>query len=240
MKLINSLCIALLCSMPFSSSIYAEEVPVVEDPAVTEESVTTEEPVTEQESIDETAIGSITITLTDTSTHSPKSNVMFQISKVADYKDGKYILTDSYKDAKVNLPPKSASELESTALTLSKIKDTSGTSLTITTNESGYCDSVNLKVGYYLIQAINTSQYSDVIAPFLVSIPEFSESGTIEYNVNITPKHSPKEEQKKKDSTSGKSSPPTAADLNYQHYFIAGALCGVAAIVMQGLSKRKE
>lgn len=238
MKLINSLCIAILCGMPLCSSIYAEEVPVVEEPATTD--TVTEEPVTEQEPVDETAVGTISITLTDTSTHTPKSNVIFQISKVADYKEGDYILTDTYKEAKIKLPPKTASELESDALTLAKIKDTSGTSFTITTDESGYCISSNLEMGYYLVQAINTAQYNDVITPFLVRIPEFTESGTIEYNVNVTPKHSPKEDKNKKNNSSSKSSPPTAAALNYKHYFGAGAFFGIAAIFMQGLSKRKE
>lgn len=145
-----------------------------------------------QTQIDTTQKGNIKVILDDVKKGS-KKDVTFEIYKVADLKDGLLELVGDFKATNIDLNNvKTAEEVEKAAKTFSAIK-TKATQ-TKTTLEDGIILFEDLEVGGYLVKATNTSNYDD-IQPFVVSIPRYDAvSGSMVYDIESHPKHSPKPE----------------------------------------------
>lgn len=174
----------------------------------------------------EDATGSIKITLTDGKKGTSKEDVEISCLKVADITNGEYVLEDQYKSSGVDLNDiKNASELEAAATKLAKV---AGNGTLLTTDMNGVTKFDDLGVGVYLITATNDQNYDDV-TPFLIGIPTWSdEQGSMVYDLEVSPKHTPKPEESK----TPKSCPQTNLDSPILWYFGGAALvlCGLVAV----------
>lgn len=177
--------------------------------------------------------GSIKITLTDGKTGTSKKGVELSCLKVADVVNGEYVIDKSYDNLGVDLNNiKNASELEAAAV---KIAEVAGNGTLLTTDMNGATTFQDLGVGVYLITATNDQNYDDV-TPFLIGIPTWSdEKGDMVYDLEVTPKHTPKPEKTKESSTTcktSKSAPQTNLDSPIMLYFggAAAVLCGLVAV----------
>lgn len=151
-------------------------------------------------------LGSIRITLTDAATEGrSKANVEFGLAEVADIEKGEYVLKAPFDESELNINKlQYARDLEAAAKALKDYVEEP--EQTVKTNEEGKASFENLEVGVYLLYAIDVAEY-DVIAPFLVSIPSWSETDKIMlYDVDVQPKHShlPVIDVQKVDSATGK------------------------------------
>lgn len=134
--------------------------------------------------------GSITIKLEDTNKKFPKNGVSLAIVQVADVINGQFVLTDEYKNAKVDLNNiQTVKELEEAAKKLQSVQTKQ--KQVVTTDEAGIASLPELPVGVYLIYAADIAKY-DTITSALVSIPTFDEeAGMMDYDIEIYPKHIP-------------------------------------------------
>lgn len=181
----------------------------------------------------EETTGSIKITLTDGKSGTSKEGVELSCLKVAEIENGEYVLNEGYDNLGVNLNDiKNASELEAAA---TKIADVAGNGTLLTTDMNGVTTFDDLGVGVYLITATNAQNYDDV-TPFLIGIPTWSdEKGDMIYDLEVTPKHTPKPEKTQCKTTNCKTTkcaPQTNFDSPIMWYFGgAGAvLCGLVAV----------
>lgn len=139
--------------------------------------------------VPEDGLGSIDITLTDTEDNLPKDNVVFGLAKVAEIKNGLYVMNEPFDTVDVDINDiKTANDLEQASRLYKDLVDEPD-EIKIT-DFNGICSFDELQVGVYLIYAIDISQY-EVIDPFIVSIPTWDEADEVmTYDVNVLPKHS--------------------------------------------------
>ena len=139
---------------------------------------------------EEGKMGSITIKLQDTSDSLSKKDVSLALVQVAEVVGGEFKVKDTYEAADVDLNHiQSANELENALSKLAKIVKEKDRILI--TDENGVAKADHLPVGVYLIYAIDIKEYEN-ISPSLVSVPTFgSESGQMDYDIEVLPKHTP-------------------------------------------------
>ena len=205
----------------------------------------------------EDKLGSITIQLEETKDKAPRKDVKLVVVRVADVIDGEFVLVNSYKKSDVDLNKiTNANELE---LAASKLVETingkddkkanSGKSsdiesvetvdkgITIVTNDEGKATVKDLEVGVYLVYAIDNAKY-DLITPFLISIPTWSEKDAdMLYDIIAYPKHT-----KPVVKPSG-GAPGTGIENNAVKYLsISGALLVSAGLVyvVSGIRKKEN
>ena len=133
--------------------------------------------------------GSIEIELTDGGENISKEDVVFRYAKVADIKDGQYVLKEQYKNCGVDLNQISyAKELDEAAEKLSYYGESDGDCIT---NEEGIAKIEDLDVGVYLLYVSEQKNYEKVM-PVLIAVPTWEEEeGMMLYNVKVFPKHTP-------------------------------------------------
>ncbi len=106
--------------------------------------------------------GSIEIELTDGGENISKEDVVFRYAKVADIKDGQYVLKEQYKNCGVDLNQISyAKELDEAAEKLSYYGESDGDCIT---NEEGIAKIEDLDVGVYLLYVSEQKNYEKRIA----------------------------------------------------------------------------
>lgn len=134
--------------------------------------------------------GSITLTLGQGQDLTSVEDVEISCSKVADLIDGEYILLDDFKDTDVDLNNiETAEQLQETA---EKLQDLVKDDYIQYSDEQGIVSFEDLKVGVYLIKALDTTNY-DELTPTLISIPTYNELlETMDYHIQIEPKHEAK------------------------------------------------
>lgn len=134
-------------------------------------------------------VGSIKIELTEGGSSTSKENVRFAYAKVADVVNGKYELLERYKQTNVDLNKlEHAEDLKKAVERFEKIVKKDGE---IVTDKSGKAVIKNLPMGVYLLTVSDRGIYDNVTS-VLVSIPTFDEvSGSMIYDVSVTPKHTP-------------------------------------------------
>ena len=139
---------------------------------------------------EEGKMGSITIKLQDTSDSLSKKDVSLALVQGAEVVGGEFKVKDTYEAADVDLNYiQSANELENALSKLTKIVKEKDRILI--TDENGVAKADHLPVGVYLIYAIDIKGYES-ISPSLVSVPTFdSESGQMDYDIEVLPKHTP-------------------------------------------------
>lgn len=138
--------------------------------------------------------GSIEIELTDGGENISKEGVVFRYAKVADIKDGQYVLKEQYKNCGVDLNQISyAKELDEAAEKLSYYGESDGDCIT---NEEGIAKIEDLDVGVYLLYVSEQKNYEKVM-PVLIAVPTWEEEeGMMLYNVKVFPKHTPITEER--------------------------------------------
>lgn len=149
-------------------------------------------PISAEETVipTETGItGSITIKLTDTVSGHFKSGVKFGLTKVADLKDGEYVMLSDYESSGVDFNAiNKANDLETASRELRKLVEPEKT---ILTNDEGVAEVKDLEVGVYLVYVLDVAGYEN-ITPFLIAIPTFDKIDKVMiYDVSVMPKHSP-------------------------------------------------
>lgn len=134
--------------------------------------------------------GSITLTLGQGQDLTSVEDVEISCSKVADLVNGEYILLDEFKDTNVDLNNiKTAEELQESA---EKLQDLVKNDYIQHSDEQGIVSFQDLKVGVYLINALDTTNY-DELAPTLISIPTYNDKlQQMDYHIQIEPKHEAK------------------------------------------------
>lgn len=173
--------------------------------------------------------GSITISLEDTKDHCPKADVHIIVAKIAELKDGEYVLHNRYVETGINLNHmQNANELASAAEKLEHLKPEG---IEVITDDDGETVIRNLSVGMYLVYACDTAEYGNIM-PAFVPIPMWNETeGNMEYAIKILPKHAPDLE-----------SPDTPQTGDRKHASLYGRTAVGAfllAIICFGLKRKK-
>ncbi len=185
---------------------------------------------------EEGKMGSITIKLQDTSDSLSKKDVSLVFVQVAEVDGGEFKVKDTYEAADVDLNHiQSANELENAISKLSKVVKEKDRILI--TDENGVAKADYLPVGVYLIYGIDIKEYEN-ISPSLVSVPTFdSESGQMDYDIEVLPKHTPILQQE------SRSFPKTGDNSGFFEYLLLGITFLVlvcTAVVIMKLSEKKK
>lgn len=170
-----------MTAMPVTSVCAAEEKPT-DIPVLNEQ---------QREDADVKETGSISIKLEHSKDAESMKGVKFGITKVANLDKGEYVILDTYKN--VNVPINKLETAEDLENATSKFNNLVKTpEKTITTDEKGQASVSDLDVGVYLISVIDDAKY-DKIKPTMISIPTYIEKEGYKFDIEIAPKHSPKD-----------------------------------------------
>ena len=126
--------------------------------------------------------------------------VKFSLIKVAELKDGEFTLTDAFIDTNINLNDLNTAEETNEVLAkiMNKVEKENIQGKEGTTNQYGALTYDDLEMGVYYIYATDTNEY-DYVMPSIVAIPTHDEASDsingMMYEIEIVPKHSPKEEE---------------------------------------------
>lgn len=138
----------------------------------------------------------------------------FAVKKVADIKNGKFVLSEAYAEAAVDINNISkASELEKTIDILKKIDTKADHMIKIDTDGQGKVE--KLEQGMYLIYPLGNMEKD--VQPCLVSIPTEADTGEMTYDLYIYPKYVAI--QKETTAKTGDNSP-----VYHYCFFITGAV----------------
>lgn len=174
-QLLTTTALALLLST-LVSPVYADEntdSPVVMD--------------NHKDSFDNSQEGSIQIQMSNQETGEAMSGISFRISKVASIENGKYILSDEYKDSGVDFSSiKDSKDVKQAIKKLEKVQNTRY--FEDETDNDGMCEFQGLSLGVYLITSVNKSD-DIVISSSLVSVPEYDSVSGYVYQVRVLPKY---------------------------------------------------
>lgn len=181
--------------------------------------------------------GSIEIELTDGGENISKEGVVFRYAKVADIKDGQYVLKEQYKNCGVDLNQISyAKELDEAAEKLSYYGESDGDCIT---NEEGIAKIEDLDVGVYLLYVSEQKNYEKVM-PVLIAVPTWEEEeGMMLYNVKVFPKHTPITEERIQE-TKKQSSVKTGDSLDVWIWLTGMVVAiGITGVVLR-IKNKKE
>lgn len=154
----------------------------------------------------------------------------FAVKKVADITNGKFVLTEAYAEAAVDINNISnASELEKTVDILKKI-DTK-TDCMIKIDKDGQGSVGELELGMYLIYPLGNIEKD--VQPCLVSIPTEADTGEMTYDLHIYPKYAVIEKE-----TTAKTGDNTP--IYYYCFFIAGAVLLACLSLFQIYTRYKK
>lgn len=163
--------------------------------------------------------------------------VVFRYAKVADIKDGQYVLKEQYKNCGVDLNQISyAKELDEAAEKLSYYGESDGDCIT---NEEGIAKIEDLDVGVYLLYVSEQKNYEKVM-PVLIAVPTWEEEeGMMLYNVKVFPKHTPITEERIQE-TKKQSSVKTGDSLDVWIWLTGMVVAiGITGVVLR-IKNKKE
>lgn len=182
--------------------------------------------------------GSISVKLTDGKSGTSKENVEMSCLKVATIKGGEYVLDEAYKSLNIDLNSiQNATDLEKAATALA---EKSGNGTLMKSDASGAVSFDDLEVGVYLLKATKTSSYDDV-TPSLIAIPTWDESkGEMAYDVNVTPKHTPKPDSTKTTKTAPQTNVNSPVGLYLGGAAIVAATLAGVNVVSKKSKKKSE
>ena len=161
----------LLLSLCYIKPIQAQEIELKPDPSVQEK-------------------GSIHVELEETKDRLSREGVELSLARVADIKDGSYVLDDLYRSAGVDMNDiKTAQGLQEAADTLRPLVKSPLQAKR--TDAQGIVDFTDLKVGVYLLYVSDQAGY-ETIQPTLISVPMWDETAKqMNYHIEVFPKHAP-------------------------------------------------
>lgn len=166
-RIMTLLLLSLCCIKP----IQAQEIELKPDPSVQGK-------------------GSIHVELEETKDRLSREGVELSLSRVADIKDGSYVLDDLYRSAGVDMNDiKTAEGLQEAADTLRPLVKSPLQAKR--TDAQGIVDFTDLEVGVYLLYVSNQAGY-ETIQPTLISVPMWDETAKqMNYHIEVFPKHAP-------------------------------------------------
>lgn len=174
-QLLTTTALALLLST-LVSPVYADE--------------NTDSPVvmgSREDSLDSVQKGSIQIQMSNQETGKAMSGISFRISKVASIENGKYLLSDEYKDFGIDFSSiKDSKDVEQAIEKLEKVQNVRY--FEDETGNDGVCEFQGLSLGVYLVTPVNKSD-DIVISSSLVSVPEYDSVSGYVYQVRVLPKY---------------------------------------------------
>ena len=185
-QLLTTTALALLLST-LVSPVYADEN--TDSPVVTS---------SRENSLDSVQKGSIRIQMNNQETGEAMSGISFRISKVASIENGKYILSDEYKDSGIDFSSiKDSKDMEQAIEKLEKVQNVRY--FEDETDNDGVCEFQGLSLGVYLITPVNESD-DIVISSSLVSVPEYDSVSGYMYQVQVLPKYTLSKDEKHPDT----------------------------------------
>lgn len=177
--------------------------------------------------------GSIQVHLTDGKTGTKKEGVEFQCIRVADIRAGIYELLEPYQDSGISFEEiQNSNEVDAAA---KKLAEYSVEGVKGKTDANGDLLFANLQVGVYLIRA-EAKETFDEIAPALIAIPTWNEeSGTMQYEVNLEPKHTPRPDVPGKPDA-----PQTGLQDHTRQYVLLAIGCFAGAVVLMAAGRKRK
>lgn len=201
-----------------------------------------------KDSFDSTQKGSIQIQMNNQETGKAMSGISFRISKVASIENGKYSLSDEYKDSGVDLSSiKNSKDVEQAINKLEKVQNIRY--FEDKTNDIGVCEFYGLTLGVYLITPVN--ELDDiVISSSLVSVPEYDSVSGYMYQVQVLPKYTLSKDEEhpdtgktqtedKEQSKKDEESPNTSVESSQEALWMSMGLAALG-ILLTDKKKNKE
>lgn len=182
--------------------------------------------------IDVEKTGEITVRLTEGKEDAAKAGVRFSCDKAAEFVQGEFVLTETYRESGVDLNRiENSAEMETSA---SQLAEFMGVADGKEVNENGEVIFQNLDTGVYLIKAEENPDY-DIVSPSLVAIPMWDENeGEMCYETILEPKHTPRQERPETPEPGEKvrEAPQTGVEDHTIVYLGAAAICFLCACLL--------
>ena len=171
-------------------------------------------PVSAKENVQEERSGLIQVKLTETEDGIQKEGVGFQCIKIADIKNGEYVLVEEYQNSEININEiYTAEDMEEAT---KKFVASGAEAEEKKTDYTGEVVFENLEAGVYLLKA-DTVDENYRISEALVSVPMWNEAlGKMEYEVSVFPKQTKRQEKE----ISKKDIPKTGIQYNVFLYLV--------------------
>lgn len=227
-QLLTTTVLALLLST-LVSPVYADEN--TDSPVVTS---------SREDSLDSVQKGSIQIQMSNQETGEAMSGISFRISKIASIENGKYILSDEYKDSGVDFSSiKDSKDVEQAIEKLEKVQNTRY--FKDETDNNGMCEFQRLSLGVYLIMPVNESD-NIVISSSLVSVPEYDSVSGYVYQVRVLPKYTLSKDEEhpdtdktqtedKEQSKKDKENPNTSVESSQEALWMSMGLAALGVLL---------
>lgn len=174
--------------------------------------------------------GVIRIRLEEGGKGTSRKGVVFAYTKVAEIVNGDFVGEDWMQGIEID-GSSSAKEVQEAACKIAeRVKTPDGT---VTTDENGTAHIEGLSEGLYLLTVTGKASYDEIL-PILVSIPSWNEkNGNMEYEVQVIPKHEPKQEE-------NPVAPQTNLNSTYRQKLMSAGVCLFGALMLFVLIRRKE
>lgn len=174
-------------------------------------------------------MGSVTVQLTPGKEGTSAANVEFSLTKVGEIQDSTYVLLPEYESTKIDLNTlTTAEQLESAA---KKLAETDKQEPGKKTDGNGQVVFESQELGVYLLTAKDQPGY-DLVSPTILSIPVRTEDGSLQYDIKVEPKHTPRPAEH--------TAPQTGLFDATSWYFAGGVLLLVLAGGLILAAKRHE
>lgn len=133
--------------------------------------------------------GRVTVQLTPGKEGTSAADVEFSLTKVGEIRDDTYVLLPAYESTKIDLNTlATAEQLEEAAKTLAEtVKPEPGKQ----TDGTGQVVFESQELGVYLLTAKDQPGY-DLVSPTILSLPVRAEDGSLQYDIKVEPKHTPR------------------------------------------------
>lgn len=235
-QLLTTTALALLLST-LVSPVYADEN--TDSPVVTS---------SREDSLDSVQKGFIQIQMNNQETGEAMSGISFRISKVASIENGKYLLSDEYKDSGIDFSSiKDSKDVEQAINKLEKVQNTRY--FEDKTDNDGICEFQGLSLGVYLITPVNESD-NIVISSSLVSVPEYDSVSGYMYQVQVLPKYTVNKDKEHPDTgktqaedkeqpEKDKENPNTGVESSQEALWVSMGLAALG-ILLTDKKKNKE
>ncbi len=235
-QLLTTTALALLLST-LVSPVYADEN--TDSPVVTS---------SREDSLDSVQKGSIQIQMSNQETGEAMSGISFRIFKVASIENGKYLLSDEYKDSGIDFSSiKDSKDVEQAIEKLEKVQNTHY--FEDETDNNGVCEFQGLSLGVYLIMPVNESD-NIVISSSLVSVPEYDSVSGYVYQVRVLPKYTLSKDEEhpdtdktqtedKEQSKKDKENPNTSVESSQEALWMSMGLAALG-VLLTNKKRNKE
>ena len=133
--------------------------------------------------------GSVTVQLTPGKEGTSAADVEFSLTKVGEIQDSTYVLLPEYESTKIDLNTlTTAEQVESAA---KKLAETAKQEPGKKTDGNGQVVFEKQELGVYLLTAKDQPGY-DLVSPTILSLPVRAEDGSLQYDIKVEPKHTPR------------------------------------------------